>query len=52
MLFCCEEAFHGSVEAFFQVFGQKLSVDTLEKNQPANGRASRDIFAESRGNSA
>ena len=31
MLFCCEEAFHGSVEAFFQVFGQKLSVDTLEK---------------------
>jgi hypothetical protein len=31
MLFCCEQAFHGSVEAFFQVFGQKLSVDTLEK---------------------
>jgi hypothetical protein len=31
LLFCCEQAFHGSVEAFFQVFGQKLSVDTLEK---------------------
>jgi hypothetical protein len=31
MLFCCEQAFHGSVEAFFQVFGQKLNVDTLEK---------------------
>lgn len=31
MLFCCEEAFHGSVKAFFQVFSQKLSVDTLEK---------------------
>jgi hypothetical protein len=31
MLFCCEQSFHGSVEAFAQVFGQTLSVDTLEK---------------------
>lgn len=31
MMFCCEQAFHGSVDAFFQVFGHKLSVDTLEK---------------------
>lgn len=30
MLFCCEEAFHGAVKAFSEVFGQKLSVDTLE----------------------
>jgi hypothetical protein len=31
MLFCCEQSFHGSVAAFAQVFGQTLSVDTLEK---------------------
>jgi hypothetical protein len=31
MLFCCEQSFHGSVAAFTQVFGQILSVDTLEK---------------------
>jgi hypothetical protein len=31
MLFCCEQAFHGSAEAFSRVFGQKPSVDTLEK---------------------
>lgn len=31
MLFCCEQSFHGSAAAFAQVFGQKLSVDTLEK---------------------
>ena len=31
MLFCCEQSFHGSVVAFAQVFGQILSVDTLEK---------------------
>ena len=31
MLFCCEQSFHGSVAAFAQVFGQRLSVDTLEK---------------------
>ena len=31
MLFCCEQSFHGSVAAVDQVFGQRLSVDTLEK---------------------
>ena len=37
MLFCCEQAFHGSVEAFFQVFGHKPSVDTLEKVSCSDG---------------
>lgn len=31
MLFCCEQSFRESVAAFAQVFGQTLSVDTLEK---------------------
>jgi len=31
MLFCCEQAFHGSADACSQVFVHQLSVDTLQK---------------------
>ena len=31
LLFCCEQAFHGSADACSQVFGHQLSVDTLQK---------------------
>ena len=31
MLFCCEQAFHGAVDAFERVFRHRLSADTLEK---------------------
>ena len=43
MLFCCEQSFHGSVTAFAEVFGQTLSVDTLEKTSRRMG-AEGEIF--------
>ena len=34
MLFCSEQAIHGSVEAFGEVFGQTLKLDSFEKVSP------------------
>lgn len=39
MLFCCEQAFHGAVDAFNRVFRHRLSVDTLEKISQKMGAA-------------
>lgn len=39
MLFCCEQAFHGAVDAFERVFRHRLSVDTLEKISQRMGAA-------------
>jgi hypothetical protein len=47
MLFCCEQAFHGAVDAFEQVFRHRLSADTLEKISQRMGAAA-DAFLQER----
>ena len=44
MLFCCEQAFHGAVEAFETVFRQRLSADTLEKVSRRMGAAANQFL--------
>jgi len=47
MLFCCEQAFHGAVDAFERVFRHRLSTDTLEKISQRM-RAAADEFLHKR----
>lgn len=47
MLFCCEQAFHGAVDAFERVFRHRLSVDTLETISQKMGAAA-DAFLQER----
>ena len=47
MLFCCEQAFHGAVDAFERVFRHRLSADTLEKISHRMGAAA-DEFLQNR----
>lgn len=47
MLFCCEQAFHGAVDAFERVFRHRLSADTLEKISQRMGVAA-DEFLQNR----
>lgn len=47
MLFCCEQAFHGAVDAFERVFRHRLSADTLEKISQRMGAAA-DEFLQNR----
>jgi hypothetical protein len=46
MLFCCEQAFHGAVEAFQRVFRHRLSTDTLEKTSQRMGAAADEFLLE------
>ena len=47
MLFCCEQAFHGAVDAFERLFRHRLSADTLEKISQRMGVAA-DEFLQTR----
>ena len=47
ILFCCEQAFHGAVDAFERVFRHCLSADTLEKISQRMGTAA-DEFLQNR----
>lgn len=47
MLFCCEQAFHGAVDAFERVFRHRLTADTLEKISQRMGAAA-DEFLQNR----
>jgi len=44
MLFYCEQAFHGAVDAFERVFRHRLSTDTLEKISQRMGAAANDFL--------
>jgi hypothetical protein len=44
MLFCCEQSFRGAAESFEKVFGQQLSVDTLEKVSRRMGHAAAEFM--------
>ena len=44
MLFCCEQAFHGAVDAFERVFRHRLSADTLEKISQRMGAAADEFL--------
>ena len=44
MLFCCEQAFHGAVDAFERVFRHRLSTDTLEKISQRMGTAADEFL--------
>lgn len=44
MLFCCEQAFHGAVDAFERVFRHRLSTDTLEKISQRMGAAADEFL--------
>ncbi|MGV2338885.1 MAG UNVERIFIED_CONTAM: hypothetical protein LVR18_34340 [Planctomycetaceae bacterium] len=44
MLFCCEQAFHGAVNAFERVFRHRLSTDALEKISQRIGAAADEFL--------
>ena len=44
MLFCCEQSFRGAAESFEKVFGQQLSIDTLEKVSRRMGHAAAEFM--------
>jgi hypothetical protein len=44
MLFCCEQAFHGAVDAFERVFRHRLFADTLEKISQRMGTAADEFL--------
>lgn len=44
MTFCCEQAFHVAAETFEMIFGQKLSVDTLQRTSRVLGRQAGDFL--------
>ena len=46
MLLCCEQAFHGAVDAFQRVFRHRLSTDTLEKISQRMGAAADEFLLE------
>ncbi len=44
MMFCCEHAFHAAAETFETIFGQNLSVDSLERTSRLLGKEAAEFM--------